>query len=204
MHQHDEEDHHHHDDDGRARPMSTPLEQLPRRIFLDSCTAQTLRDYGAFIFEGEAIPDSDRLFRVPGGVEKVEALRDIFQLNERAQFEWIVSHASMVEANDKGDPGHLRWVYDIARHSAACLALDGASKESWAHAARLREPRFGYLGKKDHVLLEEAVAFRCEVFLTMERRLPRNAEPIERELGIRILTPVTYWQMLRPWAALWQ
>lgn len=182
----------------------TSLEQLPRRIFLDSCTAQTLRDYGAFIFEGEAIPASDRLFRVPEGIEKVEALRNIFQITERAQFEWIVSHASMVEANDKDDPGHLRWVYDIAQHSAVCLALDSASRESWAHAARLREPRFGYLGKKDRVLLEEAVAFRCEAFLTMERRLPRNAEPIERELGIRILTPVTHWHMLRPWAALWR
>src|SRR5262249_21089979 len=149
--------------DGSATTVtSTPFESMPRRIFLDSCTAQTLRDYGAFIFEGEAIPESNRIFRVTEGIEKVEALRDIFLVSERSQFEWIVSHASMVEANDKGDPGHLRWVYDIAQHSAVCLALDGVSKESWAHAAKLREPRFGYLGKKDRVLLEEAVAFRCE------------------------------------------
>lgn len=183
---------------------STPLEQLPRRIFLDSCTAQTLRDYGAFIFDGEQIPNSDRIFRVPEGIEKVEALRDIFLVNERAQFEWIVSHASMVEADDKGDPSHLRWVWDIAHHSAVCLALEGATKESIGRSARLREPRFGYLGVKDRLLLEEAVAFRCEAFLTMERRLPRNAAPIERELGIRILTPITHWHMLRPWAALWR
>jgi hypothetical protein len=206
--QHDEEGRHHRDDGDRIdlkRVVNgTFFESLPRRIFLDSCAAQTLRDYGAFIFEGEAIPDSDRIFRMPEGIEKVEALREIFLINERAQFEWIVSHASMVEADDKGDPGHLRWVYDIAQHSAVCLALDGASKESWAHAARLREPKFGYLGKKDRVLLSEAVAFRCEAFLTMERRLPRNAAPIERELGIRVLTPITHWHMLWPWAALWR
>ena len=44
---------------------------------------------------------------------------------------------------------------------------------------------------------------RCEAFLTMERRLPRNAAHIDRELGIRILTPITHWEILRPWAALW-
>lgn len=83
---------------------STPFESLPRRIFLDSCTAQTLRDYGAYIFDGEAIPDSDRIFEVPEGIEKVEALRHIFLISERAQFEWIVSHASMMEADDRGEP----------------------------------------------------------------------------------------------------
>jgi hypothetical protein len=35
--------------------MKRPFETLPRRIFLDSCTAQTLRDYGGFIYEGEPI-----------------------------------------------------------------------------------------------------------------------------------------------------
>jgi hypothetical protein len=45
---------------------------------------------------------------------------------------------------------------------------------------------------------------RCEAFLTVERRLPRNAGHIERELGIRILTPITHWEMLEPWAALWR
>jgi hypothetical protein len=179
------------------------FEKLPRRIFLDSCTVQTLHDYGAYIFDGEPIPDADRIYRVPEGIQKVKTLRDIFLINERAQFEWIVTHASMVEANDKGDPAHLRWLWDIAHHSAVCLALEGSTKESWAFSARLMEPRFGYLGTKDRLLIQEAVAFRCEAFLTMERRLPRNAGHIERELGIRILTPITHWQMLRPWTSLW-
>jgi hypothetical protein len=26
----------------------------------------------------------------------------------------------------------------------------------------------------------------------------------QRELGIRILTPITHWEMLEPWAALWR
>lgn len=183
--------------------MKPSLESLPRRIFLDSCTAQALRDYGGYIYEAQAVYDSDPIHRVPEGIAKIEALRNIFLLNERALFEWIVSPGSMKEAHDKGDSGHMQWLWDIAHHSEACLEGDGQTEESEDLAARLDEPKFGYLSEKDRLLLRHAIILRCEAFLTMERRLPRNAAHMERELGIRILTPITHWEMLRPWAALW-
>jgi hypothetical protein len=184
--------------------MKHAFEALPRRIFLDSCTAQTLRDYGGYIFEGEPIPASDRIHRVTDGIGNLDALRDIFLVNERAQFEWIVSQGSMQEAHDKGDPGHMQWLWDIADHSEVCLQGAGPTPESETLAARLYEPKFGYLSEKDRLLLQHAVFLRCEAFLTVERRLPSNREHVERELGIRILTPTTHWEMLRPWAALWR
>ena len=184
--------------------MAHPLNALPRRIFLDSCTAQMMRDYGAYIYEGEVISNSNRIHRVTDGLANVEALCDIFLVNERAQFEWIVSVASLQEAFDKHDAGHMQWLWDIAHHSEVCLEDDGPTEQSDSLAARLNESKFGYLGAKDRLLLRDAVLLRCEAFLTVERRLPRNAAHVERELGIRILTPTTYWQMLRPWAALWR
>jgi hypothetical protein len=183
--------------------MNHPFEHLPRRIFLDSCTAQTLRDYGGYIYEGEAISESDRIHRVTDGVANIQALRFIFQINERAQFQWIVSSGSLQEARDKGDPAHMQWLWDIADHSAACLQAAGPTAESEALAARLDESKFGYLSWKDKLLLRHAVLLRCEAFLTVERRLSRNAAHIERRLGLRVLTPVTHCDMLRPWAALW-
>ena len=179
----------------------TSLEDLPRRIFLDSCTAQTLRDYGGYIYEGEPIPAEDRIYRVTDGLANINALREIFAVNSRASFEWIVSHGSLREAKDKSDPGHLQWLWDIADHSEVCLEGDGPTADSETLAARLDEPRFGYLS--DRLLVQDALMLRCEAFLTMERRLPRNAAHIDRELGIRILTPITHWEILRPWAALW-
>ena len=113
------------------------FEFLPRRIFLDSCTAQLLRDYGGYIYEGEAISDLDRIRRLTDGLANLEALRCIFLINERAQFEWIVSPASMQEAFDKGDRGHMRWLWDIANHSEVCLEGDGPTAESEALGARL-------------------------------------------------------------------
>ena len=184
--------------------MKHPFESLPRRIFLDSCTAQTLRNYGGYIYEAEPIPDSDRIHHVTDGIANVEALRDIFLVNERAMFEWIVSRGSMQEAHDKGDPGHMQWLWDIADHSEKCLEGGGPTAESETLAARLDESKFGYLSEKDRLLLRHAIILRCKAFLTVESRLPRNAAHIERELGIRILTPITYWEILRPWAALWR
>jgi len=184
--------------------MTHSFQSLPRRIFLDSCTAQTLRQYGGYIYEGDQIPGFDRIHRVPEGIANLQALRNIFLVNERARFEWIVSHASMREAYDKGEPGHMQWLRDIADHSEVCLAGDGPTTESEAMGARLDEPKFDYLSQKDRLLLRHAIILRCEAFLTVERRLPRNAPHIERELGIRVLTPIVHWETLRPWAALWR
>lgn len=184
--------------------MMHSFETLPRRIFLDSCTAQTLRNYGGYIYEGEPIPESDRIHRVTDGIANIEALREIFLVNERAQFEWIVSAGSMQEADQKRDPGHMQWLLDIADHSEICLENDGPTVESEVLAARFGEPKFGYLSEKDKLLLRQAIILRCEAFLTVERRLPCNAAHIQRELGILVLTPVTHWGMLRSWAALWR
>ena len=103
----------------------------------------------------------------------------------------------------KYDPRHMRWLWDIAHHSEVCLEDDGPTIESEALAARLFEPKFGYLSVKDRALLLDAISLQCDAFLTVERRLPKNANPIAREVGIRILTPIQHWQMLQPWAALW-
>src|SRR5258706_1220193 len=111
---------------------------------------------------------------------------------------------------------HSAWQLNLGRYSTyrrgksvqttgttSSLEAAGPSAESQALAERLAEPRFGYLSEKDRRLLADAVALRCEAFLTMERRLPRNAAHLARELGLAVLTPVGHWEMLCPWAALW-
>lgn len=88
-------------------------------------------------------------------------------------------------------------------NTRAFLGETGPSPESEALAVRLDETKFGYLGVGDRILLQDAIFLQCDSFLTMERKLPKNAAHIERELGIRVLTLIRYWEMLQPWAALW-
>jgi hypothetical protein len=69
--------------------------------------------------------------------------------------------------------------------------------------AVFNEPRFGNVSAKDRKLLQDAVDTRCDAFLTMEKKLPKNAEFIERETGLRVMRPTMYWALLDPWAALY-
>lgn len=186
----------------RAGPITSQLQDLPRRIFLDSCTAQTLRRHGAYIYEGEPIEAGDRIYGVTDGVANVEALRQISSVSQRA-FEWIVSTGSLNEAREKRDRAHMQSLWDIADHSRVCLESDGPSPASVALSERLGEAQFGYLSSADRRLIQEAVALRCNAFLKVERRLPTNAAHLEKQLGIRVLTPIQHWAALRPFAALW-
>jgi hypothetical protein len=54
----------------------------------------------------------------------------------------------------------------------------------------------------DRALLRDAVILQCDTFLTMENKLPRNADHVRRMIGIRVLSPIGMWEILRPWAAL--
>lgn len=176
---------------------------LPGRIFLDSSTLQAIYDYGGAVFENEPIPPDDRLHAVPQGAEKVEALRNIFLVNERAHFQFALSDHSFREVGASERPGYLRYALDVLDHWLICQEeSESPSERARDLAARLDSGSFGYLGAGDRQLIRDAVAFECDAFLTMERRLPKNAPHIQRELGLLVLSPLDYWKMLQPWAAL--
>ena len=79
--------------DEQRRPLEA-FDALPRRVFLDSCTLQTLQDYGEFIWENVELSPSDCIHGIPGGYEELDALRAIFFVNQRAMFEFALSKAS--------------------------------------------------------------------------------------------------------------
>jgi hypothetical protein len=176
---------------------------LPRRLFLDSSTLQTLLDYGGSIFEGEDVRQHDRAHAVAGFLDDLAALRAIFTVNERAQFEFVLSERSLHEVTAKRDARYLRWALDVLdtwlitvmEYGGEAVRGDGELR-----AQALDEPRFGYLSRDDKALLRDAVALECDAFLTMEKRLARNAEPLRHGVGIQVLRPPDYWTMLRPWA----
>jgi hypothetical protein len=52
--------------------------------------------------------------------------------------------------------------------------------------------------------LRDAIELECDAFLTMEKKLARQAEHLRAELEIRVLRPPDYWALLEPWAALYR
>ena len=180
---------------------------LPRRLFLDSSTLQTLLDYGETVFEGVEPPRGDRAHRMPGFLDDLDALHKVFLVNDRAMFDIVLSDDSLREVAEKGDAAYMRWALDVLDHWRARIdeyrggAFGG---QGLIVSTRLDEPRFGYLSVKDKGLIRDALALECDAFLTMEKRLARNSRDLEGQLGLKVLRPPDYWGLLQPWAALYR
>lgn len=129
-------------------------------------------------------------------------------VGSRASFELVLSNHSLKEVEQRKNPGYLQWAFDVvaywreilvAYEENEVLAFNGRG----AQLVRVLESSsFGYLSKQDKELLKDALELECEAFVTMDRRLSRNAGHLERNVPIRLLEPVAYWDLLRPWAPL--
>ncbi len=168
---------------------------VPWRIYLDTGTLQTIFDYGGPIWENEPIELTGRERSVAGLADHIEALRKIMAVNERSQFEFVVTAASLREVDARQDPRYAQWVRDVL--DVWLVQSDGHQPES------LGAGRPGSVSAKDWLLLSDAVDYRCDAFLTMERRLATQAPVIERKLGIRLMNPTSLWDLLAPWASLY-
>jgi len=184
--------------------VKSRFEDIPRRIFLDSSALQTLQTYGGFLYENEPLLPGDRIHRDPKGSAKLEALRFIMQVTERAPFQFALSTNSFVEVQRRADSRYLQWAYDVLDHWLACLEESGEPGSKSDALAAIDSHCYDYLGAGDRALLKDAIAMECDAFLTMENKLPKSAGHIQRTLGIRVLSPIEMWELLRPWAALFR
>jgi hypothetical protein len=172
---------------------------LPRRIYLDTSTLQKLYDFGGEIFEGEPFEPVGRAARVQGLADEIDALRMIFMVNERAMFEFVVTEASLREVVNRTRPGYTRWVYDVL----GTWLIQSEGEEPPRPGRTFEDRRFGMISVKDRRLLQEALDWRCDAFMTMERRLPTAAAFIEREAGLRVIRPTTHCDLLSRFARLY-
>ncbi len=190
------------------RNATVPIEDVPWRLFLDSTVLQALQQFGGFIYDGDSIPLNHKIRVVPNGVLNVKALQNIMQVGYRANFELVLSSNSLEEVANKGDEDYIRWAFEVAAYWISVKeeyrnsGKSAFSGEGVANAAQLDSPKFGYLGAKDKLLLRDALELECSAFLTMDRKLAKNSVHIEKHIPLRVLEPVQYWELLRPWAAL--
>jgi hypothetical protein len=172
---------------------------LPRRVYLDTSTLQMLYDFGGEVFEGEPFAPVGRAARVKGLGDELDALRMIFLVNQRAMFEFVVTEASLREVVARERRKFTQWVYDVLD----TWLIQSAREKRSPSGSKFDECRFGMISAKDRLLLQDALDWRCAAFMTMERRLPTAAGFIERETGLLVMRPSTYWRLLAPWASLY-
>ena len=190
-------------------PDTCSFDELPRRLFLDSSTLQRLESYGEFIYDGGRIDENDRIWSVPNGIDEIEALREIIFVGQRACFELVVSNNSFREVADSGRVLYLTWAHEVLGYWEGLLCnyadygvapFSGRGEEL---AQKLETANFGYMSAKDALLVRDAVLLECDAFLTMDVKLAKNSGHIESELGLKLLSPSAYWNLIQPWAALY-
>lgn len=190
---------------------------LPGRLLLDTCVLNTIQDEGAYIFEGE-IPEGATEAEIS---EDLKALRYIFQVNERAAFQLLVSPLTFAElANAKDimcNQRRIQWAFDvldvwlIVLEETADRVTEGGTVR---HRFKLTE-EFQELESRlmnipdfrrdplDRLLLIQYKMGNCDAFLTVDRNtIWRHREWLVNE-GIRVLSPSDFWELLKPYAALW-
>jgi hypothetical protein len=194
-------------DDGRDDEVVERWRAGPRIVFLDSCTLQWIHDYGGFVWEDEPLAATDRLNRQGDGPSELAALSAVMAVGIRGALEFAVSPNSLSEVRKSGRRGYLQWRYDVADYWNTVVEEGGwalSSPQRHQVEQRLSSMAYGYLGQGDRALLADAIAFGCDVFLTVEKKLARNAHHLEKTLGLRVLRPGELWTILQPWAALYR
>lgn len=173
-------------------------EEYPHRIYLDTSVLQTIEQCSLPVWEGHALdPLSTVARKLRNAAEDIDALYSFFRVAERGAFQFIVSDATVAEVARSAKNSLLRWVLDVRQHSEICLAEEPPAPEASERAQMIDGSAFGYLGGGDRQLLREAMSLECDTFLTMERRLPKNAVHLRAKLGIVVVRPPELWAIVR-------
>lgn len=201
--------------------MGDPFERfqsLPGRLLMDTCVLNVLQDEGEYIFEGQLPTDVAEDDLNPDWV----ALRCILQVNERASFQFFVSPITFAElANEKDmlrSQRRLSWALDvldvwlIMLEETSDRVADGGTvrhrfkltKELQDLESQLMEIPDFRRDPLDRLLMVQYRMGNCDAFLTTdENTIWRRREKL-KELGITVLRPSDFWELLKPWAALWR
>ena len=98
-------------------------------------------------------------------------------------------------------PGILGGGYarDVLDHAEICLSENPPTDAAKAMAEIVEGRSFHNVSSKDRRLLLDAAAAECDHFLTIEKRLPRQAPMVLKRIPLLICTPMTLWEKLTPY-----
>ena len=196
--------------------MSDVLERfqsLPGRLLLDTCVLNILQDEGEYIWEDVLPDDVDEDDIDP----ETRALRWIFQINERAMFQFVVSPLRIGELAAIRDFGQrearIRWALDVLDTWQITV---WETEDETVRQRRILTSELSDLEEKlreipdlrrnpyDRLLLLETHMANCDAFLTTDYKTILRHRKQLQELGIYVLLPSEFWELLKPWAGLWR
>lgn len=178
---------------------ANPFERIPGRIFLDTNIINLIAKWPEQIFENVSVPT---------GLDEqtandVEALMHIFNTGQRADWQ-LVASAKTIEEVSRTTNERVR----AALLGYATEVTDLQSEESrQGRDLGRRLNNSTLLGalpdQSDRELLGNAIGMGCDVFCTRDHKTIIRKRHLLPSLPVRIVTPVEWWQSIKPWAGLW-
>ena len=180
-------------------------EAIPRKVFIDTNIVDCLVKWGECIFDNVTTPHSlDEQMR-----EDIDALRNIFLIGSRANWQIIVSPLVLNELSATSDERLRRLLVGYGQEFLSLNRINGLTDDEYRHAndlsRRLEDSRWLKVlpDKNDRRLIGQAVGFGCDVFCTRDLKTIHSKRQNLEPLNLRILTPIEWWSYIKPWANLW-
>lgn len=180
------------------------LENLPGRVFLDTCIVNFILDHGEQIHENVA-PSAELNQRVRSDID---ALRKVFLVGERAHWQLVISPNTYKEISRTSDPNRRRhletWFNEIWQ--TWCDTIDESDELPFPSDAVESLPVDSSLvclpDPPDRLLVCDAIAYRCELFCTRDWTTILKHRDSLRALPLEIVSPTEWWSRIEPYAAL--
>jgi hypothetical protein len=181
--------------------------EIPGRVFLDTCVVNFMLDFGQQIHDGAAIPDIPRRDSAD-----LEALRNLFLIGQRAMWQLAISPHTYFEIACTRDDGRLSdlhvWFQELWQYWRTTIeSNDDLPSFIEAEDVRVRTLVSGYLtclpDVGDRILLCDALVYRCDLFCTRDWSTILKHRLELAGLPIRIVTPSEWWALIQPHAHLW-
>jgi hypothetical protein len=200
------------------RDAVAQFSSLPGRLLLDTCVLNCLFDEGGYIWEGELDEGVSETDLDPD----LRALRAIFTVNERASFQFVISPLTVAEiANTQDFPDRerrVRWVLDVLDHWLILLddlgdrvKVGGTVRHRFKLPPEMQQFEADLMTVPDlrrdpfdRLLLVQYRMGNCDAFLTTDRDTIWCHREWLAARDVRVLCPAEFWEMLKPWAALWR
>ncbi|WP_019832406.1 hypothetical protein [Sphingomonas sp. PR090111-T3T-6A] len=178
---------------------ANPFEKVPGKIFLDTNVVNLIVKWPEQVFENVPAPMSVD----EKTAHDIEALMHVFFTGQRAYWELAASAKTIEEISNTPDEDVRERLMDYAIQVAD--QISAGSRHGRDLGRRLNDSTLlsALPDPNDRELLGNAIGMGCDVFCTRDHKTIIKKRHLLPALPLRILTPVEWWQTIKPWAGLW-
>jgi len=184
------------------------LPNIPGRAFLDTSVVNFILDFSEQIHDAAPPPENLSNYQL----RDIDALYNIFLTGERASWQLAISphtyHEVLGTNNNTKQHWLENWFFEVWEYWREIVSKNNDLPTfNEAEDLRVKIMASGVLDIlpdfSDRVLLIDAAVYRCDCFCTRDWATVLKHRDRLKSIGMPIVTPSEWWNMIKPYAGLW-